>query len=145
VNVQPNVFPPPFYDYETWLAMERATAPVGSPDASVVQALSALAKAMLRRGRVEFGRLAEVLLGRGGAGRTSGPPVPSDVVLGWQSLLAFRNAVRGHPLVIARNAARAPDSRRPGVLNAEIATAGVPGSVLPRAAFTIQARVQKHR
>ena len=56
--------------------------------------------------------------------------------------MSFRNAVHGHPLVIARRAHRIPDSRRPGVLDAKITISAAPNQVPCGATLTIQARIR---
>jgi hypothetical protein len=54
----------------------------------------------------------------------------------------LRNAVRAHPLVIARRAKRIPDSRRPNILAAEIVVGEAPDQVRCGAAMTIQTHIR---
>jgi len=138
VQVQPYLLPPPTYAREMWRSMEEATAPVGVPQGGIRQTLGAV----LGLGRAAWARLVASLPGLRRSSGTGQPVISSDTALGWHSLVIFRNAVQGHPLVIARKAQRIPDSRRPGVLDAKIIVHDAPDQAPCGAALTIQVGIR---
>jgi SAM-dependent methyltransferase len=138
VEVQPYLLPPPTYTREMWYSIQGAFASADTPRGGVRQAISLA---------LSFGREAWTWLGRKMPGlrrpsHSSQPSVLSALALSWQSLSLFRNAVRAHPLVIARRAQRIPDSRRPSVLDAKIVVSDAPGQAPCGATLTIHARVR---
>lgn len=137
VQVQPYLLPPPTYARATWRSMEEATAP-----ADVPQDIRHTLRAALGLGRSAWSRLMAKVPGLRRSSGAEQPAIASDAALGWQSLVIFRNAVQGHPLVIARKGQRIPDSRRPSVLAAQIVVCDAPAQVTCGAALTIQVRIR---
>ena len=137
VHVQPYLLPPPTYTREVWHSMQGVAAPSDIP-----QGLRQTLAAALSLGRTAWAQLRAIAAGLWRHPYPGQPATTSDAALSWQSLALFRNAVRAHPLVIARRAVRIPDSRRPGVLDAKIAVSEAPGQVTCGAALTIQARIK---
>jgi hypothetical protein len=62
--------------------------------------------------------------------------------LGWQSLVTLRDAIEAHPVIVARKNEPRIDSRRPGILRAEIGVTSAPQQVSPGETFTIEASVR---
>jgi ubiquinone/menaquinone biosynthesis C-methylase UbiE len=153
-SVHPFIFPPLSYDYETWHSIQKASQPAAI---FTVKGLWQAIVEMTRFGssskELAWKRLTSAipLLSRlrGRRDRVSNhPPIISsskerdEALLCWQSLLALRNAVEIHPLVVARKGWRVPSSLRPSILNAKIALVRAPAQVEPGESFTIQARVE---
>jgi hypothetical protein len=135
VSVQPYVFPPPIYDYDTWRAMMQVKEPGANiPDPRTV------ARGMLLPFLSRHPRLARLIAGRAISGdpRTFVDPNLGSV---WQSFVLLRNSVRIHPLIIAEKGKRIPDSRRPSILRAAIGITSTLAPVRPGDRFTITAEV----
>jgi len=137
-HVQPYLLPLPTYSREIWQRIQRATAPADVPQGGVRHAIGAA----LSLARMAWTGLRMRVPGLSRHPYPGQPATTSDAALSWQSLVLFRNAVQGHPLVIARRAQRIPDSRRPGVLDAKIAISDAPDQAPCGAALTIQARIR---
>ena len=158
VSVQPYVFPPPIYDHGTWQAVDRASRPHVIAAAGLKNTAAQLELYARMRAGPAWARLTAAVpalrrlnlsAGHGTVQRDSddraGDPAETpalEAVLAWQSLLTIQNAVRAHPLVIARKEPRPPDSRRPHVLNAEISVVNTPASIAPGTTFSIVVQVR---
>ena len=154
VAVQPYIFPPPTYDYQTWHVMQSAAQTETAVRSLLGQSArewrnAPAAAAGIARNHWQTAKtLLKRLLGRPTTGlrQADGAPVADQLVateltLSWQSLVIFRNAVQAHPVVRARCGPRVVDSRRPGILNAQIILDSAPSHVAPGATFFVHVRV----
>jgi hypothetical protein len=154
VRVHPYLFPPPACDYQLWQSMRFST--------SVVM-MKTLWQAVVRRIRSGPGnrgsgwrRLAAItpLLGRRYGRKADTLDPPSDISLDrneqhaseapspWNAWLNLRSAMEAHPVVLARKGWRQPDSRRPGILKAEITVTEAPTMVTSEGSFLVRVKVK---